>query len=396
MSGTHAILAYSKADRWTRCTGSIALCKDIEDKPNEAAALGTAKHEVAYWCMMHTNPDKTADSELGHPWSHDGFAGNFTEEDIEHVNTCLSLVRAIPGSLRLFELPLRKTEYLHLIDPDVQGGTADVVIGNREQRILHVGDYKFGYGAVDAEYNRQMMGYGRSALEELDEFGVYYDEVHLHVFQPKRSQETLTCKLSVQDLRAHTDAWAAPAQEAMDAWYGRGQPKLTPGDKQCAWCPVRASCSARAAQILDAFPLEEAGGTGAEKPRLTDEAIAAALDRVDAIESWCRYVRAEALQRATGGAAIPGYKLIEGKRGNRKWVDASVAQVTLEELGIDPFEAPELVSPTEAEKRLKKAAKPYTEVAMIVEQSAGAPSLAKWAEAGTPVPTVEFGLDPAQ
>ncbi len=222
MSGTHAILAYSKADRWTRCTGSIALCKDIEDKPNEAAALGTAKHELHYWCAMHTNPEKTADSELGKPWTADGFAGNFTQEDIDHVNTTLRMVREIPGLLRLFELPLRKTDYLKLTDPDVQGGTADCVIGDHDRRILHVGDCKYGYGKVDAEWNRQMMGYGRSALEELDEFGTDYDEVWLHVFQPKRSQETLTFRCTVQELRAaaHLDAGAVGRAARQDRRVG--------------------------------------------------------------------------------------------------------------------------------------------------------------------------------
>lgn len=394
MSGTHAILAYSKADRWTRCSGSIAACKDIEDKPNAAAALGTAKHELTFWCEMHTNPDKTADSELGNPWSHDGFAGNFTEEDIEHVNTCLRLVRAIPGDLRLFELPLRRTEYLKLTDVDVQGGTADVTIGDKERRILHVGDHKFGYGKVEVELNRQMMGYGRSALEELDEFGTDYDEVHLHVFQPKRSSETQTWKVSVQELRRLTDEWAAPAQQAMDAYYGRTAPTLTPGDVQCEWCPARSRCTARAGEIASAFPLEQADAPPVPGV-LTNAELAAWLNRADAIEGWFRDLRAEGLQRSMRGQNLPGYKLIEGKRGNRKWFDASVAEEILKDiLGADSIhEKPKLISPTEAERRIKKDGRKYDEVAMLVEQPAGAPSLARWSEEGTVVPVAEFGID---
>jgi hypothetical protein len=165
---------------------------------------------------------------------------------------------------------------------------------------------------------------------------------------------------------------------------------LNPGDKQCQWCPARANCNARNQDMLE-FPIE----LGAAN-EVSEQLLAQSLDRIDAIEAWCRDVRAEALRRATAGKAIPGYKLIEGKRGNRRWVDAGMAQLSLEALGVSPFEAPKLVSPTEAERRLKAAKQPYTEVAMLVEQPPGAPSLAKWNEEGRPLPALEFGLEEVQ
>lgn len=389
MSGTHAILAYSSADRWTRCSGSPAVCRNIPDKANEAAALGTAKHEAQYWCLMHTTIGKTADELLGRPWSADGFAGNFTDEDIGHINATLAMIRAVPGQYRWYELEVRDVAYLGLTDPDKQGGTADAIHEDREARVLHVGDSKFGYGLVDVELNRQMMGYGRSALEKFDEFGVHYDEVHLHVFQPKRSLDTQTYKMTVAELRHLTDEWAAPAQMAMDAWYGRTPPHLNPGDIQCEWCPARASCKARQEQILNQFPVET------NPHETSDTELSEALGRIDAIEAWCRDLRAEALQRALAGRTLPGFKLIEGKRGNRRWVDPSIARLVLEGMGISADETPKLVSPTEAERRLKKAGQPYTEVSMIVEQPPGAPSLARWAEAGEALPVQEFGLEEA-
>jgi len=390
----HAVLAYSKADRWTRCTGSVALCKDVPDTTNEAAALGTAKHQVTYWALCHSDPAKTIGSgEIGGIQCADGYSFEIDQEFADHVNQCLTHVRAIPGELRLYELPLRKTAYLGLTE---QGGTADVVIGDHKQRVLNIGDHKFGYGRVEVERNRQLMGYARSALEELDEFGTDYDMVRLWVFQPKRSAEPLMWECSVEELRLLTNPWREPAQEAMRAHRGEEAPKLTPGDAQCEWCPARATCKARANEVMDAFPIEEAPN------ELDSKTLAICLGRADAIESWCREVRAEALRRAMTGQEIPGYKLIEGKRGNRKWIDASVADFILSDiLGTGPEGAhtvPTVVSPTEAERRLKAAGMGtrYAEIADLVEQSAGAPSLARWDDAGKPLPRAEFGLEEAK
>lgn len=379
----HAVLAYSKAARWTRCTGSVALCKDIPDAPSEAAALGTAKHQVTYWALCHTDPTKTIGAgEIGGIECADGYSFEIDQEFADHVNACLKHVRAIPGDLRLFELPLRKTAYLGLED---QGGTADVVIGDLKARVLNVGDHKFGYGRVDPVRNRQMMGYARSALEELDEFGTDYDTVRMWVFQPKRSAEPLRWECSVDELRALTDEWREPAQEAMRAYRGEEQPKLTPSDEACEWCPARATCTARGGSIASMFPIDEPA------PKADPMALAHWLGRIDAIEEWCRGVRAEALRRAVAGQEIPGYKLIEGRRGPRKWVDESVAAILLDGQ-IDPW-VKKLVTPTEAEKRLKKAGKDYAEVAALVEQSPGAPSLARWDDSAPALPRTEFGLE---
>jgi hypothetical protein len=380
---------------WTRCTGSAALCKDVPDPPSEAAALGTCKHNVTYWALSHTDRNKTIGSgEIGGIECADRFSFEIDQEFADHVNACLKHVRAIPGELRLFELPLRKTAYLGLTD---QGGTADVVIGDHKARVLNVCDHKFGYGRVEVERNRQLMGYARSALEELDEFGTDYDTVRLWVFQPKRSAEPLMWECSVEELRLFTNVWRAPAQEAMRAYRGEEAPKLTPGDVQCAWCPVRSNCVARAEWALKDFPLDESHPRDIRPPvnEITAAGLADALARIDYIEAFCRDIRAEALRRAVAGQEIPGYKLIEGRRGPRKWIDESVAEILLNQYFMDPddYYKRTLISPTEAEKRMKKAGKDYAEVAAIVDQSPGAPSLARWNDAGAPLARQEFGLE---
>jgi len=381
MAGSHSLLSPSSAERWSRCPGSVQLCKDIPNLPNEASALGSAKHELSYWCLMHADPAKTADSELGRPWTADGFAGNFTSEDIEHVNAYLQGARAIPGAVRLFEQRLDMSALLGV--PDT-GGTADALIGDLDTRTLNVCDAKFGYGLVEPEDNRQLMLYAAGALHMLDEFGTDYDTVRLWIMQPKRGEPRMW-ETTPAYIRAEVAKFAVLGQAAMLPGAA-----LTPGDKQCQWCPYRARCPARNAAMLAEFPIEVIDTAASV------ETIAAILNRADAIESWLRDARAYALQLAMGGTAIPGYKLIEGKRGNRKWSDAALVESLLgPDLGDAAYKK-SLISPTDLERIAKKnPAVKYADYAAFIDQAPGAPSLAKWSEEGKPLPVTEFGLDPS-
>jgi hypothetical protein len=77
------------------------------------------------------------------------------------------------------------------------------------------------------------------------------------------------------------------------------------------------------------------------------------LANADILEDWIKDLRALAHQILDSGAPVPGYKLV-AKRGTRQWVDEAKAHVELRKLGIEPHKEPELVSPAQAEKELKK------------------------------------------
>jgi hypothetical protein len=381
----HSLLAPSAADRWTRCPGSVQLCKGLpEDRTSEAAALGTAKHEAAFWCLMHSMPNKTADGMQGQITGADNFAFTIDDEFVDHVNTYLKGVRAAcgKGDTAYYELPLDTSPVLGVSD---QGGTGDAVLLRYARRDLYVGDAKFGYNEVAVVENRQLLIYAAAALHKFDEFNVQFDTVTLAIHQPRVRDLPVEWTITVREVRDRIAEFARAAHEAITP-----SARLVPGDVQCQWCPVRGTCKAKADAILDMFPVE----ITAALPLMTEDDLAACLGRVDDIEGWCRDVRAEALRRARGGLEVPGYKLIEGRRGNRAWTDKNIALLALITAGVDPYSKPELVSPTEAEKRLKKAGASYGEVAgWLVDQPPGAPSLAKVTEAGNPLPKVEFGTE---
>jgi hypothetical protein len=131
---------------------------------------------------------------------------------------------------------------------------------------------------------------------------------------------------------------------------------------------VRATCAKRQESIIAMFPVVAAQQYMTELPvtvktpkSLAPANLAKALDRVDEIEAWCRDVRAEALRRALADEKIPGWKLVEGKKGNRKWNSETDVTLRLREImrkhGIGElpgmYTKPELESPAGIERAVK-------------------------------------------
>jgi hypothetical protein len=107
---------------------------------------------------------------------------------------------------------------------------------------------------------------------------------------------------------------------------------------------------------------------------LDDDAIAAAFGRTAEIENWCRDIRSEALRRALCGKILPGYKVIQGRKGNRHWIDKVKAEDALQLMLTDAqlYEPREIVSPTTVERLLKKD---YDTVKRFVGQNDGSLSI---------------------
>ncbi|MBA2411871.1 MAG: DUF2800 domain-containing protein, partial [Burkholderiaceae bacterium] len=88
--------------------------------------------------------------------------------------------------------------------------------------------------------------------------------------------------------------------------------------------------------------------------------------------------RAETFRRLAAGAAVPGYKMVEGRKGNRKWDNTDVVETQLvEAVGGSAYKT-ELISVADAEKKLKKSHPTvWLAVAKSITQSAGKPTVAK-------------------
>lgn len=91
----------------------------------------------------------------------------------------------------------------------------------------------------------------------------------------------------------------------------------------------------------------------AQLPQLSDQHLATCGGALDLIEGWCKATRAELERRLLAGAAVPGFKLVQGKQGNRSWINPAEVEETLKKkyrLKVEEMYDLSLISPTTAEK----------------------------------------------
>jgi hypothetical protein len=305
---------------------------------------------------------------LGNVLEADGFSFTVDDEFVRQVQSYLDGIRRCVGR-RYVEIRLNTSPVLGVPG---QSGTADVVILNRSTKCVEVHDAKFGFHRVHAAGNKQGLIYIAAALEFYD----IYDEwqsAKFVIHQPAIDHYD-EAVYTVAQVRDFLDEIRPQAARAWQMYQGEIPVELTPGPVQCEWCPIRASCSARAKKVLDMFP---AGfqDSEPEAPLLSNEEIGAALPQVGEIEKWCADIRTEAFNRARAGSKIPGFKMIQGKKGNRFWKDPKTAEQNLTFITeADIYVPRELKSPLEIEKLVGKAV--YEQLKSLVDQKEGGLKLA--------------------
>lgn len=380
MSGEHSILSPSSAHRRVRCVGSLAACKDVPNVATRYAAEGTVYHEIAAQVLTALDagvPDDapySCDYYVGQTLSADGFEFVITEENAEHAQRYVDAIRRIPG-VRMYEVRLDTSAVVGVVG---QGGTGDCVTLDYENDTIHVDDLKFGYRVVTAKDNEQLIEYGAAALYKFELLHPWkFVKVAIH--QPRGAVKYDEHVYTVEELRAAMARIAPFEQAAYKLWQNTPSDLaqfLTPSEKGCEWCPIKGTCAKRSRQMLDEFPLSEPGKPAAPAAiTMTDAEIGAARDRVDAIEAWCADIKAQARARALAGHQIPGWKLVRGRKGDRKW-EGELAQSNLElNLGDEAFKPREIISPADAEKKFKKAKLDFSIMAPFITQADGALSL---------------------
>lgn len=383
----HALLSPSGAKKWLSCAASLACEKDIPNTSGKAAVLGTAMHTIA---EVHLNAyiRGTAlplEREVGAYVLDDGkgqikalispmkgavlITADMIEQVRKYTDYCKSIIDV--AAYAKLEMRVNLTEVLH---PGYEGvetfGTADLVavqeLANTGEHMLIIGDLKTGRHRVEAKENKQLMLYALGVYRRLKR-RYNITVVRLVIFQPYAGGAS-EWDISVEGLELFAKFAQKRALLALDAYF-RGKKNLKASDFRpsvdgCQWCRFSEQCAARtktvnsvlAEELEDDFALE-----------MTPEQLVVEYEKLPLLRQHIDKVEKAMAAALHSGKKVPGYKLVEGKMGNRAWKDAE--KVT--ELYGDKLTKEVLMTPTEAVKVI-----PEEELKDFITRKPSAPCVA--------------------
>lgn len=352
----HALLSASSAHRWLECPPSAVAAELYPNQDTEYTREGTKAHEVAEAIARARLSGFDTPNLVGDTLADQDMiccAEAYTEYIEERLKT--------PDSLIMLEQRVDFSPWV----PD-GFGTADCII--IQGTAMDVIDYKYGQGVpVSAEDNPQEKLYGLGALNE---YGYAYDieKVRLHIFQP-RINNVSVYELTAEELLAWGDKIKPIAR---DAARGTGNYKA---GSHCKFCPHAGRCRELTKVCTDYVTTH---GMSVQVPKLAPHEVAEVLAMEPLVSMWIKRVKDQALTDMLNGEQVPGYKVVEGKLGNRKWTDELAVAEKLRDAGYQLGDITEtkLLSPAAMDKSIgkKKVEELLTD---MIDRTPGAPTIAK-------------------
>ena len=388
----HALLSPSSAKKWLNCPAALACEFGIPNESGQAAVNGTAMHTLA---EIHLNQfvkqtSLPLERNLGAYVLNEGKgpvralvkaeagAVKITEDMLVQVGRYTDYCIPIALAAEMFEVESRVnlTRVLHpgrrlrmpapggglLTDEPLQTfGTADLVAVMPDGMLI-VGDLKTGRHKVLAKENKQMMLYALGLLRKLKRL---YDitAVRLVIFQPYAGGAD-EWDTTPEALELFGKFASKAALKAVDA-FERGKKGLKPadfrpGNDACQFCRYSEKCGAKTRTARKDDALESA-------TELSGAEIIAEYERLPLLRQHIADTEKAMYKLLMEKGATGGFKLVEGKMGNRSWTDPDAV---IARFGAKVM-TETIMTPTAAAKAI-----PEEELAEFVTRKPGAPSIA--------------------
>lgn len=373
-TGKHAAVSPSGAHKWYSCAAAPAmeLYAQAESKTPWAAAEGTAGGYIAevllkegrftipqhyYAKLLHVYvPNDGSECELifsDNVTRSDYSTGtciNVTDELLDMVGKYLANLADYKGhdGMLLIEEPLEISEITG--EPGAKGTPDALILRGAE---LQIHDLKLGRKAANMA---QLEVYACAAYQCYSSMFLI-DKVVLAIHQPRIDfypvkEYSAECMDNlVEDVSTQAKAASALIGKTVDDL----KPHCTPGD-HCSegYCKARNFCTPLRDMIQKTVfenPKDAIPGTDANS-------LSRLASIVPMIKGWCAAIEEELNNRVLGGGKVPGFKIVRGYAGPRKWSDDAEAEAKFRELKIpeEVYVDFKLKSPTSMEALCKAGA----------------------------------------
>jgi len=361
----------SSAGKWVPCPGSATLEQGRQEGDTSAADEGTVAHWIAALLLTGRgdqvpgfgkkfyvlNKEVTPADDNG---DYTAPVITFTQEMFDHVFKYYSAIRETIANQTFIEQPF---DMSGLLGYDDAIGTPDCVQMFDDRIVVH--DLKYGMKPVSAEGNLQLACYAWAVYEAFqDDYILEEPRFTLVIHQPRlRTVDIMDYSL--------TDMQALWGKISIAAYNTKHAPTTQAGP-HCYqyYCKAQAICPAFQAYVLEDMPSEltkpiyDTEDAAQEAIMLNEgdrsnDVLAEKLSKIEAIRKWCDAIEQEAYTLAVErGERIPGFKVVEGKAGNRKWSSDEEVTEVLKSMRIkhEVMYDYKLASPTSLEKQFKAGA----------------------------------------
>lgn len=360
----HATRSPSAAESWMTCPDFPNAVAGLPNESSEFAAEGTAAHSISDDCLALgldaydfigsklTVTEQDEEHGIDNSWTFE-----WTEEDAEQLQYGIDEVRALGGEF----FGEHRVDLSEIMGIENQFGTLDR--GVISEDLIVINDLKWGRGIpVSPVRNKQLMIYGLGFWKNIARHRTDAKEFLFMIDQPRCPGGGGQWRCSLDEMLAFADEVKAAAIRTT-----MPNPPRIASEKGCFWCarrqqPPTEEGAVSGCKAYDDFNMDMLGSK-LDEIVLEDQFVAPSplsLERRSwivrhkkVIETWLEHLHTATITDGLNGDPIPGFKVVDGRRGHKKWIDEKKAEIWLDLFLGNKVFTKKLISPAQAIKKLK-------------------------------------------